>query len=178
LIWRTTKLVAGPVSGVHIGGIVRPDALNRKILAAFDFFKDAPSTRKSHCVAGRFENLYIDRERIPQVEPIIESALAYAAGLLQCQSLKAGFWFNATAPGQATSLHTHDENDELLSGVYYVATPTASGRLMLHCGGERHFVSPCAGRFVLFPPSMPHSVERNTSRQMRLSVGFNIGPHG
>ena len=174
---RTTPLVAGPIAGVHIGGMDRPDPLNRKIRAAFDRLKDTATSRKTHCVAGRFENIYIDRERIPEIEPVIESALAYAVGLLKCQSLKAGFWFNAMGPGQATALHTHDETDELLSGVYYVATPTASGRLILNFGGARHFVSPCAGRFVLFPPGMPHSVERNKSPQIRLSVGFNIGPN-
>lgn len=48
--------------------------------------------------------------------------------------LGCGFWLNAQGPGQSTSEHTHEELDELLSGVYYLSAPERSGDLILRDG--------------------------------------------
>jgi predicted 2-oxoglutarate/Fe(II)-dependent dioxygenase YbiX len=79
-------------------------------------------------------------------------------------------------PGHRTSLHTHDEHDELLSAVYYVTAPQDSGDLVIEDTPVTIRVRPEAGLMVLFPPDAPHAVEENASDRDRLSVAFNFGP--
>lgn len=95
---------------------------------------------------------------------------------LAAEALKAGFWFNAMGPGQRTFPHHHDENDELLSAVYYIRVPENSGDLILHAAGERICIRPEEGKLVLFAPTVLHEVTINRSEELRLSVAFNIGP--
>jgi uncharacterized RmlC-like cupin family protein len=90
--------------------------------------------------------------------------------------LRCGFWFTAMGPGQSTSEHTHEENDELLSAVYYVEAPEGSGDLVLYDGPLAIHVAPEAGVLLFFPPALPHSVEANRSGRARLSIGINFGP--
>lgn len=80
------------------------------------------------------------------------------------------------SPGQGTQIHTHDDDDERLSAVYYVTAPPGSGDLILESQTGAYTLSPRAGRLVCFPPDMPHAVSKNLSQQMRLSVGLNFGP--
>jgi oxalate decarboxylase/phosphoglucose isomerase-like protein (cupin superfamily) len=78
--------------------------------------------------------------------------------------------------GESTSEHIHDENDELLSAVYYVAAPELSGDLLLYDGPLTIRVAPVPGTFLFFPPDLPHAVETNLSPRLRLSLGINFGP--
>jgi uncharacterized cupin superfamily protein len=86
-----------------------------------------------------------------------------------------GFWFNAMQPGDKTARHNHDEEDELLSCVYYITAPQNSGDLLLFDQDETLRVTPEAGKLVLFSPKLAHAVEENRSDQQRLSVAFNFG---
>lgn len=95
---------------------------------------------------------------------------------MDSERLQAGCWLNAMPPGSVTLLHSHDDDDELLSGVYYIQVPDRAGRLVLHHAGGRVTVEPEAGKFVFFDPAIPHEVTRNESAQTRLSLGFNFGP--
>ncbi|MGE5153771.1 MAG: 2OG-Fe(II) oxygenase [Bdellovibrio bacteriovorus] len=157
-----------------------PDAerLNREILAAFRGLEPEDFDRRSHLIDGRYENLYLDRARIPVLGGLLDHALSCAGLILgrSPSSLRCGFWFNAMGPGQSTSEHTHDENDELLSAVYYVEAPEGSGDLVLYDGPLTIRLAPEAGALVLFPPDLPHAVEHNRSGQSRLSIGINFGP--
>ena len=90
--------------------------------------------------------------------------------------LRCGYWFNQMGPGHQTSLHTHDEDDELLSAVYYVTAPNNSGDLVMEASPVSIRVRPSPGLMVLFPPTLAHAVETNQSGQDRLSVAFNFGP--
>ena len=134
--------------------------------------------RRTHFVGGRFENLYLERTRIPALAPVLDQALACAAIILgrSPERLRCGFWLNLTGPGQGTSEHTHDESDELLSGVYYVDIPPDSGDLILYDGPSTIRIEPHPGSFIFFPPDLPHAVEINRSALPRLSIGINIGP--
>ena len=78
-------------------------------------------------------------------------------------------------PGSMTTLHTHDDYDELLSGVYYVRVPEDSGDLIIHHASEKIVISPTTGDFIFFNPDTRHEVTRNNSRQHRLSIGINFG---
>lgn len=157
-----------------------PDAepVNAAIATAVRLLDDAHYDRRTHFVGGRFENLYLERTRIPALLPVLDHALACAGALLErpVEHLRCGFWLNLTAPGQSTSEHTHDENDELLSAVYYVTAPPDSGDLVLFDGPATIRLEPQAGTFTLFPPNLPHAVETNRSETLRLSIGINIGP--
>jgi hypothetical protein len=154
------------------------EGLNTRILAAFMALGPDGFDHRSHLIGGRYENLYLDRARMPALEPILEHALACAGRILGCppDDLRCGFWFNAMGPGQSTSEHTHEENDELLSAVYYVEAPEGSGDLILYDGHLTIHVPPEAGIMLFFPPGLPHSVEVNQSGRTRLSIGFNFGP--
>lgn len=153
------------------------EELNRHIIDAFEELKDLPELRKTHFFKGRYENIYIERERIPALIPVLEQAVALAAEILQrdAASLKCGFWFNSMQPGHVTLPHTHDDDDELLSAVYYVVTPENSGNLYLGAGDQRLEVEPEPGKLVFFKPDLLHEVSENKSPEHRLSIGINFG---
>ena len=70
----------------------------------------------------------------------------------------------------------HDEDDEMISGVYYVKVPENSGKLVIVDKYSRTEVTPQAGMFVFFAPSVLHSVSVNASGERRISLGMNFGP--
>lgn len=139
---------------------------------------DDPRTRKTHLFEERYENIYIDAELIPDIKPILEAALQHAALLLRCTTgdLTMGFWFNLMQQDQVTTLHSHDDYDELLSGTYYIKVPDDSGKLILHLASEKKSINPREGQFVFFHPALPHEVTRQTHREPRISIGMNFGP--
>ena len=155
-----------------------PDRLNARLIARYRALAGTDRIRQSHFFAGRFENSYIDPEDIPEIVTLLDQVRQQAARYLALEpgTLKAGFWFNAMGPGHITAPHHHDENDELLSAVYYLRVPEDSGTLILHEGGQETRVQPEEGKLVLFAPSVMHEVTRNNSAEMRLSIAINIGP--
>ncbi len=163
---------------IHGSRLPDAEAINQRIRAAFDNLRAEDFSRRTHFIGGRFENLYLERQRIPELEIVLGHAESCARAILKRgrQPLRLGFWFNAQEPGQETSLHTHDEDDELLSGVYYVTVPKHSGKLVLLDGQLTTRIMPKAGHFLFFPPSLPHRVEVNRGTERRLSIAFNLGP--
>lgn len=143
----------------------------------FEALRDDPATRRSHWFGQRFENIYIDRTRLPSLAPIAAEVLDCARAVLGRQDLKYGFWFNEMRPGDRTTRHAHHEDDELLSAVLYLNAPPESGDLLLYAEPAVIRVTPEAGLLVLFPPDLPHEVEPNRSAAVRLSVAFNFGPN-
>ena len=150
--------------------------INRQIIEAFNANRHDPDVKKTHFFGGRYENVYVGTDRVPQLQPVLDQALEYARRITGVDELRAGFWFNAMPPGSDTTLHRHDDDDELLSGVYYVTAPEDSGKLIIHEGDQQHEITPVAGNFVFFGPDVPHAVGRNNSDSERLSVGMNFGP--
>ena len=157
-----------------------PDAaaLNARLLLRFAQLSGTGRVRQTHFFAGRFENLYIERADMPELEPVLQAFHEQAGNWLGRVpgSMRAGFWFNAMGPGHVTAPHHHDENDELLSAVYYVRVPEHCGSLVLHASEQSLTVTPEPGKLVMFAPAILHEVTENRSREMRLSVGMNIGP--
>lgn len=156
----------------------RADALNAALYSRFLQLSGTDRVRCTHHFGGRFENIYIREPDIPEIATVLAMIRRQAGRLLgvAAQQLKAGFWFNAMEAGQCTSLHHHDENDELLSGVYYIRVPENSGELILHDAGRELRITPQAGRLVTFPPAVPHEVSVHRGTGLRLSVGMNVGP--
>ena len=154
--------------------------INAEIEAAFLDQYERDDIRKTHLFEGRYENIYLDENHIPQLQPLIEEATERATQVLQQEGiavskLRAGYWFNYMPPGATTTLHTHDDDDELLSCVYYVTVPDNSGNLIIYDGKEKIEIDSQTGNFVYFKPDVRHEVSRNNSTEHRLSIGMNFG---
>ena len=163
---------------IHIGYLADAGRINDAILKSYLLLDEKDIKRRSQFFGGRHENLYLDPERIPELEQVLTQAVTFAASLLELpkNALKLGFWFNDMGPGDATSKHDHDEDDELLSGVYYIHVPENSGNLLIHDAHSHTVVTPESGMHVFFAPNVVHSVSVNQSAERRLSIGMNFGP--
>jgi quercetin dioxygenase-like cupin family protein len=175
------KIMTAPLSRNSILHTAHmPDAadINQRIMTSYGLLREEDWLRRSHFFGGRHENLYLNHDRIPELKRVLQQATTYASMLLGKaeSSLKRGFWLNEMKPGQSTSKHDHDEDDELLSAVYYIHVPENSGRLIIHDKHSRTEVEPVPGMFVFFGPTVMHSVSANQSSEKRLSMAMNFGP--
>jgi uncharacterized protein (TIGR02466 family) len=101
-----------------------------------------------------------------------------------------GCWANINPTGGLNSPHTHPNN--FLSGVYYVSLPANSGQIVFadprpqamsilpaaekwnkYVGNEIK-LEVKAGRMVIFPAWLVHSVPVNRSAEERISISFNL----
>ena len=151
--------------------------VNEKILTKYEQLSDEDFKAKTHLFNGRYENIYLEVDKIPGLEVIINSALENAASILNIkkEKLTSGFWLNAMGAGDVTTAHTHDDDDELLSCVYYIKVPEHSGDLIITENNKKSIVTPEEGMFVFFSPDTLHEVSKNESGQSRLSIAFNFG---
>jgi hypothetical protein len=154
------------------------EELNTRLLERFMELRGTDRISQTHYFGDRFENIYIDRADIPDIVTVLDALRAQAGGWLDRppESLRVGFWFNAMESGQRTAPHHHDENDELLSAVYYIRVPENSGNLILYEDDSKIEIEPEEGKLVMFPPSVLHEVTGNRGTGLRLSVGMNVGP--
>jgi hypothetical protein len=155
------------------------EALNRTLLEQYSAACADPELQRSHFFAGRYENVYIPLERLPALRAVLDASRRGAAHFLQREaeaaSLRVGFWFNEMGPGHVTLPHHHREDDERVSGVYYVSVPEDSGDLVLEQGAATTRIRPQAGMLVFFAPDVVHHVTENRSAEVRLSIGMNFG---
>ena len=163
---------------LYFGFMPDSETLNRQIIDAYPRLGQQDFIRRSHFFGGRHENLYIKRLCIPAIDKVLAHAEHFAKEILNVtgQGLRIGFWINDMGPGNSTSEHNHDDNDELLSGVYYVHVPAESGELSITDQRSRTIITPEAGMFVFFSPDVFHSVSVNKSLARRISIGMNFGP--
>lgn len=164
---------------IHVGFLPEATAINQQISDAYQKLGEQDLLRRSHFFNGRYENLYLERARIPAIGRVMAQAEIFAQNILNLKhELRSGFWMNDMGPGHVTTEHDHDDDDELLSGVYYVHVPENSGDLVVLDKkiNTRTLVTPQAGMFVFFAPTILHSVTANLSDERRLSMGMNFGP--
>jgi len=101
-----------------------------------------------------------------------------------------GCWANMSPPGVFHIAHTHPNN--FLSGVYYAQVQEGADSISFHePRPQQDIISPTAtrlnkynslvhqlkvkpGRLVIFPSWFVHSVGRNESDRLRVSVSFNM----
>ncbi len=98
-------------------------------------------------------------------------------------------WINVYGQGDSQEAHIHQNN--VLSGIYYVAAPPGCGELLFHsplsdsmlepplrevngfnsgiCGFK-----PTAGTMVFFRSWLRHSVKPTVGKEERISVAFNL----
>lgn len=164
----------------YVATLPEAGRVNSAVLAAWESLRDDPALERSHYFGGRYENVYVPEAQIPELRPVLDAARRGAAEYLQRPGLElsVGFWFNEMGPGHATLAHRHDEDDELVSAVYYVSVPEDSGELVLTHGVVSTRVQPVAGQFVFFAPDVLHEVTPNRSKATRLSIGMNFGIRG
>lgn len=165
---------------VHIYDYAGNQAANADLAKSILGLPDDIFEQRSHFFHGRYENLYIDADNLPGLKPVLEAAMAKSAELLQLpvDKLRLGFWINVMNQGDVTTLHSHDDDDELLSAVYYIQAPAGSGLFKLHYKDEMTEIDPVAGRFMCFDPAIPHEVTEHHNKIPRVSIGINIGPAG
>lgn len=151
--------------------------VNEKISTKYEQLKDEDFKAKTHLFNDRYENIYLEVDKIPELEVIVNSALENAASVLNIkkEKLAFGFWLNAMGAGDVTTAHTHDDDDELLSCVYYIKVPGHSGDLIITENNKKTIITPEEGIFVFFSPDTLHEVSKNESGQSRLSIAFNFG---
>jgi len=156
-----------------------PDAgsVNAGLWRQFLAVRDDPTLQRTHYFAGRYENIYVPEDRMPALKPVLQAASQGAERYLgkPVAGLSAGFWLNEMGPGHMTLPHHHDEDEEQVSGVYYIRVPDDSGDLLLKQGVDCLRITPQEGLFVFFSPRVMHEVTRNNSDKVRLSVGMNFG---
>lgn len=151
--------------------------INSTVMQQFEALSDNDFKEKTHLFNGRYENLYLDVNKIPELSIIVNAANENAANLLNIkkEKLASGFWLNSMGPGDVTTAHTHDDDDELLSCVYYIKVPENSGDLIITENNNKNTVTPEEGMFVFFSPDTLHEVTKNESNESRLSIAFNFG---
>ena len=157
-----------------------PGELNASLYERFMELSATDRIRQTHHFGDRFENTYIEEADIPDIATVL-NVMKQQAGLLlgmPADTLKIGFWFNAMETGHRTAPHHHDENDELLSAVYYIRVPENSGDLILHDVDRKIRIQPQGGKLVMFAPKVLHEVTAHLGSGLRLSVAMNVGPTG
>jgi uncharacterized protein (TIGR02466 family) len=101
-----------------------------------------------------------------------------------------GCWANVYAPGAAHRAHSHPNN--FLSAVYYLRTRAGADSINFHdprgqagvirppvteltsANTDQVVVRVTNGMLLLFPSYLHHSVDPNTSGEMRVSLSFNL----
>ena len=151
--------------------------VNEQIAKKFNQLKEEDFKDKTHLFNGRYENVYLEVNKISELGIIIDAALENAENILNIkkEKLAYGFWLNAMAAGDVTTAHTHDDDDELLSCVYYIKVPNDSGDLIITENNKKIIIKPEEGDFLFFSPDTLHEVSKNKSNQSRLSIAFNFG---
>ena len=152
------------------------------------FILHKEKTEKSHKISGRWENQYLEIEKVPSARIPMRFARNLAKDELGISSIilfesppntpnaYRPFWFNVASHGEMTGLHDH-ANLAALSGVTYLQASENCGDLYFRKEGIADLVvKPEVGKLVVFPPCLRHGVDSNESGEDRISFAFNLFP--
>ncbi|MDA0998840.1 MAG: TIGR02466 family protein [Proteobacteria bacterium] len=98
-------------------------------------------------------------------------------------------WVNVYGQGDSQEAHIHQNN--VISGIYYVAAPPGCGELLFHSPHSDSMLEPplrevnninlpvramkpAAGTMVLFRSWLRHSVKPTVGQENRISIAFNL----
>ena len=163
-------------------------ALNAKLSHVLEAAKSRPAVDSVQSSA----NLHRLKEFVELVAAIhLASELVIAKLSLQVDNLKiSGCWANINPPRTCHLAHHHANN--LLSGVYYISTPTCADTIVFNDPrpgaqiiipriksgneGTPHSISlkVVPGRLVVFPAWLEHLVPMNKGDGLRISIAFNV----
>lgn len=73
------------------------------------------------------------------------------------------------------NIHTH-QNTCTVTGVYYLSVPEGSGAIDFWTNRDQHLHThdPQQGDFLVFPSTLRHSIQANTSQQYRISINVEL----
>ena len=134
---------------------------------------------------------------LPQFKKLVDMLYAcqktiYEQEHYESEPFLGNMWANINPPGGMNRAHQHPNS--LWSGVYYIKAPKNSGYLKVddprssaamvrpkqkegplpaRLYRETHY-EPIAGRCIMFPSWLMHSVDPNQSNDIRISVSFNF----
>ena len=158
-------------------------------------------TQENGVIKSNFLGWQSDTLTVPssQIDLLVKEILTRAEDLKSTIGFKKEYnfyltnlWININQTSSFNRPHIH--SDSILSGVYYVECNVDSGSIVfLHpsiaqkilinestldnftkFSASTNFVTPEAGKLVLFPSWLEHYVEPNLSVNERISVAFNI----
>ncbi len=131
----------------------------------------------------------------PQFAELVEIIEAAVRGVISRMALEheafelTALWANINPPGAPHPPHFHPNN--FLSGVYYLQVTEGQDSITFHEPRTQvdivaphvqrfsqytapHYSMPVKpGRLVIFPAWLTHSVKRNESQRLRISISFN-----
>jgi len=153
-----------------------------------EFQKNTKHHTHTHFINNRWENIYINPQKIPSVLPLLSKIISeaikeYRARLKPHQTLviphellgyeKNEFWFNSALPGESTAVHNHN-GKAVISGVYYLQVTEKSGNVIfIHENKEELEIPAKPGKLIFFPAELDHYVKENKGSEKRISMSFN-----
>ena len=153
-----------------------------------EFHNNTDNHTHTHFINNRWENIYINPQKIPSVLPLLSKIISeaikeYHHRLKPHQTLviphellgyeKNEFWFNSALPGEYTGVHNHN-GKAIISGVYYLQVPEKSGNVIfIHENKEELEIPAKPGKLIFFPAGLDHYVNENKGSVKRISMSFN-----
>ena len=153
-----------------------------------EFHNNTDNHTHTHFINNRWENIYINPQKIPSVLPLLSKIISeaikeYRSRLKPHQTLviphellgyeKNEFWFNSALPGESTGVHNHN-GKAIISGVYYLQVPEKSGNVIfIHENKEKLEIPAEPGKLIFFPTELDHYVQENEGTEKRISLSFN-----
>ena len=135
--------------------------------------------------------------KIPNISNLIRTIETYSKNIFKDYGVRKDInlgidnsWININPPGSYNKFHVHPGST--LSGVYYAKAPKDSGNILMYSNSLMQFINksyldgdnkntyhyinykPSDGRVIIFPAWLPHSVEKNDSKEDRISIAFNF----
>ena len=135
-----------------------------------------------------------------EMKPLYDKIMAQAQQCMedygydtqQYYPVMQSFWFNINKKGHSNRVHTHAKS--FISGVYYLKADSTQGALTIYRNfSDAFFIEsaarqkiltplsacqigfqPKSSQLILFPSSLPHSVEINNTEEDRVSMSFNV----
>ena len=153
-----------------------------------EFQNNTKNHTHTHFINNRWENIYINPQKIPSVLPLLSKIISeaikeYHHRLKPHQTLviphellgyeKNEFWFNSALPGESTGVHNHN-GKAIISGVYYLQIPDKSGNVIFTQENKEQLEVPAKpGKLIFFPSELDHYVQENEGTEKRISMSFN-----
>ena len=160
--------------------------------------KQDPGVKKTNRNGGHSTT---EMHKMPVFQPLVNELFLMMQDIwkeewLDREPLLGNMWANINPPGGSNRPHIHP--NALFSGVYYVKCNSDSGRLKIYDPrpGNQYIMpirkqgnpgidfwreanlQPIDGRIIMFPAWLWHSVEDNTSNDIRISISFNFIQEG
>lgn len=177
--------------------VVGHEAVNREIMALLPALMREDGIKRSNEGGWHSQSAMHHDERLAGIRRVIGNACAQCAASIGFDFSRFNLsfqemWLNANGPGHTNKAHLHPGS--FLSGAYYVAVPEGSGNIEFHDPVHARVMATYPGRdasghaaqilqhtsragdLVIFPGWLQHSVQRNESDALRVTVSFNMTP--